>query len=892
LFSYETSGQLMKKGKEIRREFIEFFTSRGHTFVPSAPVVPVGDPTLLFVNAGMNQFKDVFLGTGRREYSRAVNSQKCIRVSGKHNDLEDVGKDSKHHTFFEMLGNWSFGDYGKREAITWAWELLTEVWKLPKNRLYATVYSQDEEAAQIWQNETDIGGDRIFSYGNIFNFWEMGEVGPCGPCSEIHFDTSQKPAGVKGARDEFNGINGESPLTPFVEIWNLVFIQNERLANGELIDLPNKHVDTGMGFERICAVLQNKLSNYDTDLFWPLIEALQDISGKEYERKKLGEGLHMAFRVVADHARMLTFALADGAVPSNEGRGYVVRRILRRASRYGRDLGMKEPFIHRLVGTVVDLMGEFYPEIVGRAQHVAQVIKAEEEGFGATLDRGLELFGEVAQKTLAAGRVTIGGEDAFRLYDTFGFPFDLTVLMAREKGLKVDEEGFRTGMENRQKKSRAEGKFAAVSAATRWAGKLPEGAESRFEGYETLTVEARVIGADECSIVLDRTPFYPEGGGQVADIGAISGKDFSFTVNNVQRTGSVIVHEGAFTEGGPDRAVKGTSATACVGAERRLSTARNHTATHLLHRALLAELGESSTQAGSLVGPDYLRFDFHHYEKLQDELILGLERRVNAEIRADRPVKWTEEDYEKAIRMGAMALFTDKYEKRVRVVEVEGFSRELCGGTHVRSTGRIGAFVVTGEAGVAAGIRRIEALTGEKAVEYLLGRSHALAEVERSYAIPAAELPARIDSLLAEQKSLSRELARARQESLRGQMDELLAGVQELPGGIKVLSRNVPEADLDSLKNVGDSFREKAGRGAALFATVADGKILFVCVVTDDLVKEGRLKAGDLVGRVARLAGGGGGGKPHLATAGGRDLGKLDQALAAFAGFVEEAAAG
>ncbi|HLA39789.1 MAG TPA: alanine--tRNA ligase, partial [Candidatus Glassbacteria bacterium] len=660
------------------------------------------------------------------------------------------------------------------------------------------------------------------------------------------------------------------------------------LEDGALAPLKQSHVDTGMGFERICRVLQGRDSNFETDIFYPLIEQVAEISGVDYRSGAAGT----ANRVVADHARMLTFALADGAIPSNEGRGYVVRRILRRAARFGRDLGVKEPFIHRLVGTVVDLMDEFYPEITGRAQHVSQVIKAEEEGFGVTLDRGLELFEEVAEKTLAGGGKTIGGREAFKLYDTYGFPFDLTVLMAREKGLAVDEEEFRACMENRQQQSRAEGKFAAVSAATRWAGKLPEGAQSRFVGYESDTAEASVLGADQTSIVLDRTPFYPEGGGQVADRGTISGNSFSFLVENVQRSGVVILHEGTFSEGGPEQAHAGKKAEASVARERRLATARNHTATHLLHRVLLAELGEAATQAGSLVAPDYLRFDFHHYDKLPDELILKIERRVNAEIRVDRPVKWSEEDYEEAVAAGAMALFTEKYDKRVRVVRVEGFSRELCGGTHVSSTGQIGAFVITGEGSVAAGIRRIEALTGERAVEYLLGRSHTLSEVEHSFSIPADDLVGRLGSLLAEQKILSRELARARQESSRVQMDGLLDGVQELPGGLKLLARNVPEADLESLKNMGDSFREKAGRGAALFATVADGKILFACAVSDDLVKEGRVKAGDLVARVAKIAGGGGGGKPHLATAGGRDLDKLDQALESFRGLVEEALSG
>ncbi len=873
----------MKKSREIRQEFIDFFKSKGHTVVPGVPVVPIDDPTLLFINAGMNQFKDVFLGTGRRDYTRAVNSQKCIRVAGKHNDLEDVGKDYSHHTFFEMLGNWSFGDYDKREAIIWAWELLTEVWKLPKERLYATVHVEDDEAEELWKSETDIDKDRIFRFDKD-NFWEMGDVGPCGPCSEIHIDLGPEPADISLAADPEKGINSGSDR--FVEIWNLVFIRFERQVDGSLTPLQEAHVDTGMGFERICAVLQGKDSNYDTDIFQPLIQQVNEISGVDYQPGERGT----AHRVIADHVRMLAFSLADGAIPGNEGRGYVVRRILRRAARFGRELGMREPFLYRLVSTVADTMGEAYPELVRHSQHISRVIKAEEEGFGATLDRGLELFQEVAEKVIKQAGEKISGEDAFKLYDTYGFPLDLTVLMAREKGLRVDEEAFRASMASRQEKSRAEGRFAAQSVvAERWASRLNAGEKSEFLGYDRTEVESKVLGVDENTLILDATPFYPESGGQVADQGVIQGPGFEFKVNDVQRSGLLIVHSGEFITGGMESVEAGSGVKAQIDEQRRLATARNHTATHLMHRVLLQELGEAATQAGSLVSPDYLRFDFHHYEKVADELILKIESGVNEQIRANRPVKWYETDYEKALDQGAMALFGEKYEQRVRVIEVEDFTKELCGGTHVSATGQIGVFVIVSGSSVAAGIRRIEAFTGERAAAYLLKRSHIVSELERSFAIAPGELPGRVRALLDEQKALQKELAKFKTQASKEKIDEFIDQAELLPDGEKIVSEVIEDADLEALKGMGDAFREKCKKGAALFGAEKEGKLIFVCAVTDNLVKDGRLKAGDLVGKVARIAGGGGGGKPHLATAGGKKVEKLAEAVEAFPKLVRDA---
>jgi alanyl-tRNA synthetase len=875
----------MRSSKQIRKEYIEFFKDRGHVFVPSLPVVPCGDPTLLFVNAGMNQFKDVFLGTGTRDYTRAVNSQKCIRVSGKHNDLEEVGRDTYHHTFFEMLGNWSLGDYGKVESIVWAWELMTGLWKLPKDRLYATVHLEDDEAGMLWQKETDIGSDRIFRFDKD-NFWEMGEVGPCGPCSEIHFDLYPGPGGSSPAEagDPATGVN--SGCDRFIELWNLVFIRFERLGDGTLENLKQMHVDTGMGFERISAVLQGKQSNYETDLFMPLIEVISELSGVDYRQDEAG----MAHRVIADHVRMLSFSLADGAICSNESRGYVVRRILRRAARFGRQLGLRKPFIYRLVSTVADLLGEAYPEVVSRSQHISQVIKAEEESFGVTLDRGLELFETVAEKVKTAGRGKVNGEDAFKLYDTYGFPLDLTMLMAREKDLEVDQEQFTRCMENRREESRADGKFAGVDLGANWAKQLGEGTTTGFAGYENdnLKLQAKLLGADSLSVVLDSTPFYPEGGGQATDIGTIAGPDFEFKVKDVQRCGSLIVHVGEFTKGSAEQTLDKREVTAEVDEQRRLATARNHTATHLLHRVLRDLLGESAQQAGSLVSPEGLRFDFNHYEKIPEETLLDIEKKVNAEIMADHRITFTEMDIETALQQGATALFGEKYEDTVRVVKVKDFTKELCGGTHVNATGQIGAFVIVSESSVAAGVRRIEALTGERAVEFLLRRSYAVGRLEQVLAIKGSELVKRVEDLIRERKKLEKELAASRVQVFRAEMDDLLSGAEKLPDGSCLLAREVDKTDMEGLKTLGDSFREKCKSGVALFGTISGGKAIFACAVTDDLVKAGKLKAGELVSRVAKLAGGGGGGKPHLATAGGKQPEKVTGAVAAFPGIVRE----
>ena len=873
----------MPSSQEIRQQFIDFFKSKGHTAVPSAPVIPQSDPTLLFINAGMNQFKDVFLGTGSRDYTRAVNSQKCIRVSGKHNDLEVVGRDTYHHTFFEMLGNWSFGDYGKREAIKWAWELLTEVWKLPKDRLYATVYTDDDEAESIWYAETDIAKGRVFRFEKD-NFWEMGETGPCGPCSEIHIDLRPGPDAAENFRtaaDSKQGVNAGNDR--FVEIWNLVFIKFERQEDGSLVPLKKSHVDTGMGFERVCSVLQGVGSNFDTDVFTPIIAKIAELSGVDYERGPAGT----PHRVIADHIRMLSFSIADGAVPGNEGRGYVVRRILRRAARFGRELGIKEPFLYRLCGTVADVLGETYPELISRGQHVSMVIKAEEESFGATLDRGLELFGQEAAKLSDSCR-ELGGEVAFRLYDTFGFPFDLTVQMAEERGLTVDEKSFKKCMAERREQSRSDRKFAVKDRGAALAAEVGDNAKSAFAGYDKLEIETSVLGADKTAIVLSETPFYPEGGGQVADRGTISGEDFTFRVDDVQRAGNLILHLGEFTSGNIDSAVGGKEVVAKVDEERRKVTQGNHTATHLLHRALRARLGESAQQAGSLVSPEGLRFDFNHYSKIAPEQLRAIEIEVNVQVRANRELKISQMERERAIESGVTALFGEKYEDVVRVVEIDGYSRELCGGCHVKATGEIGPFVITAESSVASGIRRIEALTGAKAVEYLLDRRDIVSEFESILSVPADSTAKHVIEIISDRKSLAKENEQFKAEQRKSSMDDLLGAAEEIPGGIRVLASLSEEADMDALKGLGDSFREKCPSGTALFAAGNGEKVFLAVAVTDDLVKSGRLKAGDLVKECAAIVGGGGGGKPHLATAGGKDVTKIGEALKSFRAIVEK----
>ena len=820
------------------------------------------DPTLLFINAGMNQFKNIFLGKEKPKHLRVVNSQKCIRVSGKHNDLNEVGYDTFHHTFFEMLGNWSFGDYYKAEAIQWAWELLTDVWGLEKDRLWATVYDDDDEADKLWKKVTDIAPDRVLRFGKKDNFWEMGDSGPCGPCSEIHYYVGKDPS-----KQSEKGINVSDQ---YWELWNLVFIQNNRLSDGTLNELPKKHVDTGAGLERIAAVLQGKTSNYDTDLFQSIIGVQEKNLGVKYEDNLVGH------RAIADHIRMLSFSIADGVLPSNEGRGYVARRILRRAARFGHSMGKEDPFLSNLVETVVELMGDVYPELVEKQSHVEKVIKAEEIGFNETLDRGLEQFDKIV--TDLSGK-TISGEAVFKLYDTFGFPVDLTEQMAREKRLSVDIKGFDKAMEEQRKKSRSVGKFKLDVSDKDWTT-VTEGDDSEFLGYSGLSSES-TIRKYHCSkgtvlIVLDKTPFYSEQGGQVGDTGNLSGNGFTIRVTDTVKEGASHIHVGEFEKGD---SINGETVTAQVDDERREKIKKNHTATHLLHKALKNVLGDHVQQAGSFVHSDYLRFDLTHYQKITFEGLRQIEEMVNDEIQKNTPLDITVKDYNKAKDEGAEAIFEEKYADKVRVITIGEFSKELCGGTHVGRTGDIGLFKITEESSLSSGVRRIMAVTGPGAINCVLNGFESLETIKALLNCSIEEVEQKVETLMVQRKKLEKELKK--QRSSTGE-DDLTAVVESARsvGEKKVVVSRVEAEDMDHLKSLGDQLRILLKSGVGVLGTVFDDKPCIACVVTDDLVKLG-VKATDFVKQVGKELGGGGGGKPHFATAGGKDPAKLDGALKA-----------
>ncbi len=938
------------KSREIREEFLRFFEGKGHVRVPSAPVVPQDDPTLYFTNAGMNQFKDVFLGLGRRDYTRAVDTQKVIRVSGKHNDLDEVGYSPWHHTFFEMLGNWSFGDYFKKEAIEWGWELITEHFGLDKERLWATVFEGDDaveadgEAEAFWYECTDLLPGRVVRLPAKENFWEMGATGPCGPCSEIHYYLGDDI----GAQDPRMLIDDTGDL---VEIWNLVFIQYNRDETGALQPLPEKHVDTGMGFERMCSLLQGADNNYETDVFQPLIGRIAELTGKEY-----GGEHRVPMQVIADHVRALSFAMADGAMPSNEGRGYVLRRILRRAARYARQLDQHDPFIHQLVGTLGETMGHVFPEVAARQDHIARVIHSEEESFGKTLDRGLDLFARFTAK----GQIT--GPEIFHLEDTYGFPKDLTELMAREQEVSViDSEGYDRDRAAQQERSRlvqrlvsralmnapemflkrlqaaeeeaetivqqleaaeeeeavqrlqatkkkaeavVERRRVLYQAAQQAAAKEKEEKEKKkkkekhslFVGYDELEIEAQIVLTGEgedgrVRLVLDRTPFYAEAGGQIGDRGRIEGEGFVVEVEDVQKEHGGIVHIGRLT-GGDEEALEKTIAVldtvvARVDLQARMDAERNHTATHLLHESLRRTLGDHVGQMGSLVAPDRLRFDFSHFAAVEPEQLREIEERVNEQIRADIEVSSFQEELEKAKAMGAQALFGEKYDDQVRVVRIGDFSLELCGGTHVRSTGEIGAFDLLSESGIAAGVRRSEALTGAGAERIAHQRRQVLADLGSRLNAAPEEIADKIEALLGRNRQLERSLDELRRRVAALETSDLSNGSSEVEG-ITVVARRTEAEDVPSLRAMADGLRESLGSGVGVLGADIGGKVSFIAVVTDDLIKGRGLKAGDIVRGVAQLAGGSGGGKPHLAQAGGRDPGKLDQALAQVAGIVEQ----
>jgi alanyl-tRNA synthetase len=875
----------MQTSNEIRQSFIDFFVKKhGHTFVPSSSVVPHDDPTLMFTNAGMNQFKDVFLGTGTRPYRRAVNSQKCIRVSGKHNDLEEVGRDTYHHTFFEMLGNWSFGDYYKAEAIEWAWDLLTKEWGIDKSRLHATVFGgdaqlgldADDEALALWTKVTDIAAAHVHRFGTKDNFWMMGDTGPCGPCSEIHIDrTSDKSGGSLVNK-------GDARV---MEIWNLVFIQYDRDAAGKLSLLPAKHVDTGMGFERVTALLQGKTSNYDTDIFAPIMDAIGKLTGKQY-RARVDDPVDVAFRVVADHLRMLTFAITDGALPSNKGRGSVIRSVLRRAVRFAwQYFDQRQPFIHRLVPTLVTDMGSAFPELKNGPDRVAATIRAEEAEFLKTIERGLALFEQVAKRALALGK-EISGDTAFDLYQTHGFPLDLTQLMARERGLVVDEIGYQESRRRHEDVSRGQ---VSQQASFQVSGGLPETydrpkwsqaqAAGRVLGWlveNRLVRDGKLNLQDEAGLIVDKTPFYAEAGGQVGDRGIIITPSGKFQVGLTMKIGNAIVHFGRVAEGWIET---GQMASLQVDPEREF-TRKNHTATHLLHWALQEVLGPHVEQRGSKVKPNEFTFDFSHSAPLTEAEKALVEQLVNEKVYADLPVQWRELPIKEAQKLrGVRAFFGEKYGEVVRVVEIgDGFSREFCGGTHLEHTGQIGFFKIIGEESVSKGVRRLTAVTAKEAVAAVQREDAVLTELTNRFRCKLEDLPTRIEALQDESKKLQQQLKKGTSTDLVTIADRLLAQASEIQGA-KIIVGELPPAQDEQIRQQVDRLRQRAGSAVVLVGWSQDSKVQLIAAVTEDLVKKG-LHAGKLVGQVAKVVDGGGGGKPTMAQAGGKNPGKLNEALA------------
>ena len=843
------------KSAEIRQSFIDFFKDRGHQFIRSSPVVPNDDPTLLFTNAGMNQFKPIFLNQTTPKNLRAVNSQKCIRVSGKHNDLEEVGLDTFHHTFFEMLGNWSFGDYYKKEAIQWAWELFTEVWKLDKDRLWATVYKDDDEAFDLWTEVTDIADNRVLRCGKKDNFWEMGETGPCGPCSEIHYYVGDDPE-----NQDPKGVNNTDE---YWELWNLVFIQNNRIDANTLEDLPEKHVDTGAGLERIATIIQGKKSNYDSDLFLPIIYKIESLSDFSYEDNPI------PFRVIADHIRMLCFAIVDGALPSNEGRGYVLRRILRRAARFGRSIDLAEPFLFKLVPTIGEVMGSIFSEVVDKRSHIEKVIRAEEVSFNQTLDRGINHFDKIISKLDGD---EIGGADAFKLYDTYGFPLDLTELMARERELTVDVDGFDSEMAEQKKRAKDAGKFKGATDTTEWII-VSEGDDSIFLGYESLESKSQIrryiFQGDSILVVLDQTPFYAESGGQIGDMGTINGRGVELTVSDVKKENNSFIHicKGVMTEQG--------EVNCKVDASRRQSTMNNHTATHLMYKALKYILGDHVNQAGSLVHPDYLRFDITHFEKITADQIKEIESIVNKQILLNTKLDVTIKSFDDAKAAGAEALFGEKYGDEVRVVEVGNYSLELCGGTHVKQTGDIGSFKITEEASLSSGVRRIVAITGQKAVEEMQSNATVLSTLQQLLNTPPSGMAERISILLQDKKDLGKKL---KQKKIQSSSEiDLLSG-SETVGDHTIIIKKISVETIDELKGLGDQLFNKLASGIGVLFSEGDEKPFAVVVVSKDLNENG-IFAGKLAKEIGGFIGGGGGGKPHLATAGGKENAAIIPAL-------------
>ncbi len=860
---------------EIRQIFLEFFRTKAHTIVPSSPVVPVDDPTLLFTNAGMNQFKDILIGKVSPPYNppRAASVQKCIRVSGKHNDLEEVGHDEYHHTFFEMLGNWSFGEYFKREAIIWAWEFLTEHCKIPSSKLWVAVHNSDDESASIWEKEVGIPPNRIIRCGDKDNFWEMAETGPCGPTTELHYDWGEHldPQGLPNSSKRF------------VEVWNIVFMQYFRDEAGILHPLPAKNVDTGLGFERLVAIMQNTRDNYNTDIFAPIIDRISEASGYEYGSDARTD---VAFRVLADHSRSLSFAIADGAMPGNTGRGYVLRRILRRAARFSRILGVHNPMLWRLVSPLVDKMGDTYPELRSRADIISQVIRSEEERFGKTLDFGIELFEKIAEKMEKMGQKEIPGEDVFRLYDTYGFPVDLTKLMASERGLSIDEAGFRDLMEGQRKRARSAAAFDIVHEKKGDFKIITIGDDSYSLCYETEVAEAEVRlmrhTGETLELVLSHTPFYAEAGGQVGDSGTITGEKFTLNVNDTQREGTHIVHICKNVEH-IDRIIAAITDNPLVTAEvdhaRRQAIRRNHTATHILHKALRMVLGEHVHQSGSFVGPERLRFDYTHFEAPTAAQLEEIERIANNVIRADYEVSASVISYTEAIRQGAMALFGEKYGETVRMISTGDFSKELCGGTHVSRSGEIGMLIILRDENIGSGMRRIEALTGEVAFNYIQDIRRQLTNIERQLGATGKTVFEKIEKMMDDLSELRKIQNKHSDQKAVKIAAELISSAVNVEGG-KLVVQQVEVTDRNTLQAIMEAVEKEIPSGIILLgARIEDNKVAFVCRVTADFINKYGFKAVELVKKVAQIVSGSGGGKADFAQAGGKDPSKLGEAI-------------
>jgi alanyl-tRNA synthetase len=870
------------ESKKVRQLFLDFFREKGHEVVPSSPLLPKDDPTLLFTNAGMVQFKSVFLGEESRPYKRAVSVQKCLRAGGKHNDLENVGRTARHHTFFEMLGNFSFGDYFKKEAAMWAWELLTERMKLPADKLYITVYEKDDEAGEIWKNHVGIPQEKIYRLGEKDNFWQMGDTGPCGPCSEILIDQGPEV----GCGKPTCGVGCDCDR--YLEIWNLVFMQFNRDSSGKLTPLPKPSIDTGMGIERLSAVLQGKHNNFDTDLFMPIIKKAENISGKKYGPDP---ATNVSLRVIADHIRSAAFVISEGLFPSNEGRGYVLRRIIRRAARHGFLLGIEEPFLYSLLDAVYEIMSVTYPELLENTERSKKILKLEEERFAHTLSSGMGILNRLMDDLKTAGKDIIPGAELFKLYDTFGFPVDLAQDIAEDNKFRTDLKGFDNEMELQKTRARASWVGEEEVAGVYREIKKQFGA-TKFLGYETLHSDSVVnalikngASVDEAAegeqveIILDKTPFYGESGGQVGDKGIIRADGVKVEVVDTKRFSDILIHNAAVRKG---IIRKGMTVSASVDEERRKAVMRNHTATHLLHSALRAVLGDHIKQAGSLVAPDRLRFDFTHFHAMDEREISEVEEMVNEQIFKNLQVNKSTTTLDDAVSRGAIALFGEKYGETVRVVQAGSFSSELCGGTHSDATGEIGLFKILSEGSVAAGIRRIEAVTGFPAIEFYKERERELIKTAGLLKIPEQKVSERVGKIISDLKQKEKELEKFKQKAVTGKANAILEGAVTIDN-IKVLARKIDGLDMKALRDLADNLKNKLGSGLILLASSLDGQAYYVSAVTSDLTS--RFNAGEILKTVT---GGKGGGRPDMAQGGTKDVEGIDRAIGSVVNIVKQ----